>query len=155
MPHLSTSRIVNLTAHQAFAIAADVSAYHEFLPLLKRSTVRGAVQHVGDELVFSADLQIAYPKLGFSESFTSDVTTNEKLRTVTALSNDGPLKSLKAVWTISELPNNQAEVSIAIDYALNNMMLQLLAGKLMDFATQKIMHAFEDRGRILYGSALS
>lgn len=155
MPHFSTSKKVNLTADQAFAIAADVGAYKDFLPLLKRSTIRGRIHKVGEVQTFDADLQIAYTKLGFSESFTSHVTTNKMLRTVTAISNDGPVKSLKAVWTIVELPNNQTEVSIAIDYTLKNMMLQVLAGGLMDFAVHKIMHAFEERGRTLYESALS
>jgi coenzyme Q-binding protein COQ10 len=154
MPHFSTSKIVSLNAAQAFAIAADVNSYKDFLPLLKRSQIRGGKTVVGDEEHFSADLQIAYAKLGFSESFTSHVTTNESLKTVTATSADGPIKSLKAIWKITEIAAQQCSVEISIDYTLKNMMLQMMAGGMMDFATQKIMHAFEDRGFSLYGTVL-
>jgi coenzyme Q-binding protein COQ10 len=152
MPHFSTTRTVNLTADQAFIIAADVSSYKEFLPLLSRSSVRGARIQRGDDEMFSADLQIAYEKLGFREAFTSQVTCNAAMRSVIANSSDGPLKSLKAVWQILEIDTHKAEVSITIDYVLKNMMLQLVAGGMMDFAAQKVLAAFEQRGRALFGA---
>jgi coenzyme Q-binding protein COQ10 len=150
MSHFSTKRIVYLTADQAFAIAADVGSYKDFLPLLGRSSVRGPRTQIGDNELFSADLQIAYEKLGFRETFTSQVTCNALKRTVIATSSDGPLKSLKAVWQIVELAANKAEVSVTVDYTLKNLMLQMVAGGMMDFAAQKILTAFEERGRELF-----
>jgi coenzyme Q-binding protein COQ10 len=150
MPHFSTKRVVELTADQAFSIAADVGSYKDFLPLLGRSALRGPRTQAGEEELFTADLQIAYEKLGFRETFTSQVTTNAVKRNVIATSSDGPLKSLKAVWQIVELSPNKSEVSITVDYALKNAMLQLVAGGMMDFAAQKILSAFEERGRVLF-----
>jgi coenzyme Q-binding protein COQ10 len=152
MPHFSTKRIVNLTAEQAFLIAADVASYKEFLPLLGRSTIRGARTQVGDDEMFSADLQITYEKLGFRETFTSQVTTNAVTRRVIATSADGPLKALKAVWQIEELAGNKTEVSITVDYTLKNMMLQMAASGMMDFAAQEVLTAFENRGRALFSA---
>lgn len=51
--------------------------------------------------------------------------------------------------------NGKADVSITVEYTMKNMMLQMVAGGLTDFAAQKIMQAFEDRGKALYGNALS
>jgi len=42
--HVAVKRAVPLTLHQAFAIAADVASYKEFLPLCTRSTIRGEVR---------------------------------------------------------------------------------------------------------------
>ena len=122
MPHFTTTARVNVSADQAFAIGADVASYKEFLPLLKRSVIRGERRQNGTEESFDADLQVALEKLGFRESFTSHVVTNSEKLTVVATSSDGPLKSLRAVWTITAVGSAQADVTIAIDYVLKNAM---------------------------------
>lgn len=155
MPKFSTTRRVSLTVEQAFAIAADVSSYKDFLPLLKRSIIRGKKKRVGEIETFVADLQVAFEKLGLRETFSSQVTSNTADHTVTATSSDGPMKSLKALWKIVGVENGKADVSITVEYTMKNMMLQMVAGGLTDFAAQKIMQAFEDRGKALYGNALS
>ncbi len=149
MPHFTTTRRVNLSADQAFAIAADVGSYKEFLPLLQRSVIRGVRHKNGAEEQFDADLQVGLEKLGFRETFTSHVVTNSVDYTVIATSSDGPLKSLRAVWKIVAV-GEEADVTITIDYTLKNMMLQMMAGSMMGFATDKMLQAFEDRGQALY-----
>ena len=150
MPNFTTTRRVNLSAEQAFSIAADVASYKEFLPLLKRSVIRGERYANGAETIFDADLQVSLEKLGFRESFTSHVVTNSADYSVIATSSDGPLKSLHADWSIVSAGEGQADVTLTIDYTLKNMMLQMLVGSMMGYATEKIMHAFEERGRALY-----
>lgn len=132
-----------------------MASYKDFLPLLKRSVIRGERKREGNIETFDADLQVAFEKLGLRESFTSHVVTDTKAYTVTATSADGPMKSLKAVWTIKASPDGQSDVSIAVEYTMKSMMLQMVASRLTDFATQKIMTAFEERGRTLYGAASS
>ena len=155
MPKFATTRRVDLTVNQAFAIAADVASYKDFLPLLKRSTIRGERKRVGEIETFDADLLVAFEKLGLRETFTSQVTTDASQYSVTALSSDGPMKALKAVWNIRSVEDGKTDVTITVDYTMKNMMLQMMADGLTDFAAQKIMQAFEDRGRVLYGKALS
>ena len=155
MPKFSTTRRVNITVEQAFAIAADVASYKDFLPLLKRSAIRGERKRVGDTEIFDADLQVAFEKLGLRETFTSQVTCNTSDHTVTARSSDGPMKALKAVWKIQTAHDGKTEVSITVDYTMKSMMLQMVTGGLTDFAAQKVLQAFENRGRALYGNALS
>jgi coenzyme Q-binding protein COQ10 len=155
VPRFSTSRLVDLSPEHAFAIAADVASYKEFLPLLKRSVIRGTVHRVGAIERFDADLQVALEKMGIRESFTSHVATDTETMTVSASSTDGPMKHLNVVWTIAAAADGKAQVSFSVDYAMKNMMLQMLAGGLTDYAAQKIMAAFEDRGRALYGASVS
>lgn len=148
------TRRVGITADQAFGIAADVGSYKEFLPLVVRSTVRGRKQVSPTKEQFAGDLQIRVEKLGLTENFTSQVETDAALRVVKATSNDGPVKSLTAFWEI-EAQGVAADVTIKVDYVLNNMLLQLAAGKFMDYAAQKILSAFEARATELYGSTSS
>ena len=155
MPKFTATRRVDLTVDQAFAIAADVASYKDFLPLLNRSVIRGERKRQGNAETFDADLQVAFEKLGLRETFTSHVTTNSDNHTVTATSSDGPMKALLAIWKIADADNGKADVTIQVDYTMKNMMLQIMASGVTDFVSQKIMQAFEDRGKVLYGRALS
>jgi coenzyme Q-binding protein COQ10 len=150
MPHVSVHRAVPLTLHQAYAIAADVSSYKDFLPLCTRSTIRGIVEEKDGVKRFSADLQIAVSKLGLSESFTSKVEADEPNKTVLATSHDGPLKSLRALWTMKAIDGARSDVSITIDYELKSKLLQMAASSMMNHAVAKVLEAFEARGRKLY-----
>jgi len=150
MAHVEVKRVVPLTVDQAFAIAADVVAYREFLPLVTRSTIRGDVVEEGRVKTFAADLMVAVEKLGLSEGFTSQVVADAGARTVTATSHDGPIKDLRAVWTINTIDGTRTQVAIAIDYQFRNMLLQMAAGSMMDMAVKRVLEAFEKRGRQVY-----
>ena len=150
MAEVSLKKAVALSAHEAFSIAADVASYKEFVPLVSRSTIRGAVTEKGDIKNFAADLMVAYDKLGMSESFTSQVEVNAVARTVVATSQDGPMKSLKAVWQITPIDGARSTVAIDIDYEFKSKLMQMAAGGMMNRAVAKVMDAFEERGRQLY-----
>ena len=150
MAKVALKKAVALSAHEAFAIAADVGAYKEFVPRVNRSTIRGAVTESGNVKSFAADLMVAYDKLGLSESFTSLVEVNAVARTVVATSQDGPMKSLKAVWKIMPIDGARCSVAIDIDYEFKSKLMQMAAGGLMARAVGKVMDAFEARGRQLY-----
>jgi coenzyme Q-binding protein COQ10 len=150
MAHVEVKRVVLLTIDEAFAIAADVASYKDFLPLVTRSTIRGNVVEEGGVKKFSADLMVAVEKLGLRESFTSHVVADATARTVTATSQDGPIKDLRAVWTMSAIDGSRTQVAIAIDYQFKNMLLQMAAGSMMDMAVKRVLEAFETRGRALY-----
>lgn len=154
LAHFHMTRRVCITAEQAFGIAADVGSYKEFLPLVVRSTVRGRKEISKSKSQFAGDLQIRIEKLGRDESFTSQVETDSESRIVTATACDGPVKSLTVVWKIAP-QGSAADVTIKVDYVLKNMLLQLAAGKFMDYAAQKILNAFEERATKLYGSSSS
>ena len=150
MAHIAVSRAVQLSLHQVYAIAADVASYKDFLPLCTRSTIRGAVAEQGGVKTFAADLQIAVAKLGLSESFTSQVEADANNKTVLATSQDGPMKSLRALWTMKSIDGARSEVSIIIDYELKSKLMQLAASSMMKHAVARVLDAFEARGRALY-----
>jgi coenzyme Q-binding protein COQ10 len=152
MPTFQASRFVAVPPNVAFGIAADVASYKSFLPLLERSTIRGAVTENAGIKSFSAELAVGYAKLGIRESFISHVVCDEAKRTVTATSQDAPFRKMKTVWSIVEKPGG-CDVSISIDYAMRNMLMQFAVGAAMDMAVQKVMTAFEVRAASIYNSS--
>jgi coenzyme Q-binding protein COQ10 len=144
MPVFKTSRRVSVPPDIAYAVAADVASYKDFLPLLERSSLRGAVIEDGDINRFNAELAVGYAKLNLREAFVSQVTCDSGKRTVTATSQDAPFRDMKTVWSIRDV-NGQSDVTISIDYAMRSMLLQFAVSGAMDMAVNKIMTAFEAR----------
>jgi coenzyme Q-binding protein COQ10 len=152
MPTFKTSRFVAVQPDIAFGVAADVSSYKTFLPLLERSTIRGPVADAAGIKSFNAELAMGYAKLGIRESFISHVVCDEAKGTVTATSKDAPFRDMKTVWAIAAKPGG-CDVSISIDYAMRNMLIQFAVSGAMDMAVQKVMTAFEARAKSVYNAS--
>jgi coenzyme Q-binding protein COQ10 len=155
MPNFSVSRSVPYTADQVFAIARDVARYKEFLPLVKRSIVRGAKTDEQGREYFEGELTVAYDKLRIEEVMVSRVTVDPAALTVTARSDQGPVKHLVSEWKIVPTGDNRCDINFTVDYTLKSKMLQMVLSGMFDMAVRKVMSAFEDRARKLYGPAIS
>ena len=155
MPKFSVSRSVPYTAEQVFAIARDVARYKEFLPLVKRSIVRGAKTDAQGLEHFEGELTVAYDKLRIEEVMTSRVTVDPQALTVTARSDQGPVKHLVSEWKIVPTGDSRCDINFTVDYTLKSKMLQMVLSGMFDMAVRKVMSAFEERARALYGPAIS
>jgi len=148
-------RSVPYSVEQIFQIAGDVGEYDKFLPLVKRSVVTNAITYPVGRKGFTADLHFAYPKLGISDTLRSHVIVDPAKCTVTATSNEGPVKSLISEWKICRSAKGGAEIHFRVDYTLNSRGLQFLLSSVFDFAVRRIMTAFEERARQLYGAPIA
>jgi coenzyme Q-binding protein COQ10 len=148
MPQYTATRFVKAHPNAAYAVAADVAAYKDFLPMLLRSTIRGAKQKLGSGEQFLAELVVGYEKLGIRESFVSKVVTDPDARTVTATSSDGPMRTLNASWSVKQAPGG-SDVTVVIDYAFNSRMMQMAFGSVLELAAGKIMQSFEQRAEMM------
>lgn len=155
MPQFSVTRSVPYTAEQVFAIARDVARYKEFLPLVKRSLVRNARTEADGRETFEGELTVAYQKLGIEEVMVSRVAVDPAAMTVTARSDQGPVKHLVSEWKIVPTGDNRCDINFSVDYQLKSRMLQMVFSGVFDMAVRKVMTAFEDRARALYGPAIS
>lgn len=151
MPHFSKTKRVAAPADVAYQVAADVGAYKEFLPLLQRSHVRGEKRVDSGMEVFDAELVVAYDKLGLREAFVSRVTCDTARREVKATSSEGVFRSMQTVWSIKPA-GQHSDVTVTIDYALKNPMLQFAVAGAMGMAVEKIMTAFEQRAKGVVGN---
>jgi len=74
-------------------------------------------------------------------------------RLVTAHSKEGAVKHLDTQWKIVSTGANSCEIDFTVDYALKSRSLQFLVSGMFDLVVRKIMNAFEERARKLYGQA--
>jgi coenzyme Q-binding protein COQ10 len=151
LPKFSVARSVPYSAEQVFAIARDVASYREFVPLVTRSVVRNVRALEDGREAFDGDLTLAYAKLGIQETMTSRVTVDPVQLTVRAESNQGPVKHLVSEWRIVAVGPGRAEINFTVDYQMRSRTLQLVFSGMFDMAVRKIMNAFEERARSLYG----
>ena len=153
MPKHSISRKVPFTADQVFAIASDVSQYKRFLPLVRRSQVISSSVLADGRDVIETELTIMHKKLGIQETLRSTVTIDKAQRLVSAHSTQGPVKHLDAEWRLTEVGAGACEIQFNVDYALKSRTLQFILSGMFDMMVRKVMNAFEERARQLYGSA--
>jgi coenzyme Q-binding protein COQ10 len=155
MPQFSVTRNVPYAAEHVFAIARDVARYREFLPLVRRSIIRNARTLDDGRETFEGELTVSHEKLRIEEVMTSEVVVDPQALTVTARSSQGPVKHLVSEWKIVPTGENRCDINFAVDYQLKSRTLQFIFSGMFDLAVRKVMTAFEERARQLYGAALS
>jgi coenzyme Q-binding protein COQ10 len=152
MTKFTVSRNLPFSVEQVFAIASDVAHYREFLPLVKKSTVANVTKLADGKTGFDAELTYAYKKLGISDTLRSHVVVDPAAHVVTATSSEGPVKSLVSEWKILPGAAGGADIHFDVDYTLQSRSLQFLLSGMFDMMVRRIMNAFEERARKLYGS---
>jgi coenzyme Q-binding protein COQ10 len=153
MPQFRTSRVLPFAPADLYAIAADVQFYPAFVPLCRSVRIWNASTSEDGSNVFTARIDIAYPKLALSESFESEVTCDPTALTVKSYSLKPPFRYLDSSWGFAP-HRGGTKVMIAIDYELRSRMLQILMGASFDLVMSRVIAAFEMRAGELYGKAV-
>ena len=149
MPYHKDTKNMPFTADQLFALVADVDHYSDFIPWCAASRVKKSVQEEENQII-EADLVIAFKV--FRERFASRVILNEQAKTIHTRYIDGPFKYLVSEWEFK--PTAQGcEVTFMVDFEFRNAILQGLIGMMFMEAMHRIMHAFEQRAKALYGAS--
>ena len=146
MPGIHEVRYLPYSAEQMFDLVADVGRYHEFLPWVVGTRIRSNTEH---EMI--ADLLVGFNAL--REKFTSRVE-KERPGRIKVHYLDGPMRDLDNVWQFREIEGG-CEVDFLVKFTFRNAMFEKLAGQYFDRAFRKMVGAFEDRARDLYGSSSS
>ena len=147
MPGIHEVRRLPYSAEQMFDLVADVARYEEFLPWVMATRVRS-----DSETEMVADMLVGFNAL--REKFTSRV---EKVRPkrIKVHYIDGPLQDLDNVWHFRPLGPDACEIDFCVQFRFRNALFERLAGQYFDRAFRKMVTAFEDRARALYGSSSS
>ncbi len=147
MPTHSDSRVLPYGAAQMFDLVGDVASYPAFLPWCSGARIRSTTPtDTGHEML--ADLVISFKV--FREKFGSRVLLIDGNRIETEYL-DGPFKYLHSAWTFRDLPEGGCEVAFEVDFEFKNFVLQKLIGVVFNEAMHRIVRAFEDRAKTLYG----
>lgn len=143
MPKHSETRHLPYTPEQMFDMVADIGRYPEFLPWVSAMRVRSD----GDTETV-ADMIVGFK--GLRETFTSRVA-KQRPHSINVDYIDGPLKYLRNEWRFRAEEGGCA-VDFSVDFAFKNRVFEMLAGQVFGTALRRMIGAFEDRARKLYGS---
>jgi coenzyme Q-binding protein COQ10 len=143
VPRHTETRNLPWTPEQLFDLVADVGRYQEFLPWVAATRVRS-----DSDTLMIADLVVGFKAI--KETFASRV---EKQRPTSLKTEyiDGPLKYLHNAWTFKADGKGGSEVGFCVDFAFKNRLFESLAGQMFDRALRRMIAAFEERARALYG----
>lgn len=148
MPTHSEKRVLPYTAQQMYDLVADVGKYPEFLPWNAAARVRKVTPQPDGTEVMEADLVISFRV--FRERFGSRVVLDPANMRIDTEYLDGPFKYMKSYWQFRDVEGG-CEVAFFVDFEFKNMVLQNLIGVVFNQAMQRIVRAFEDRAKALYG----
>jgi coenzyme Q-binding protein COQ10 len=143
MPRHTETRHVPYTPEQMFDLVADVKRYQEFLPWIAAVRIRS-----DSETLLIADLVVGFRAI--KETFTSRVEKQRPER-IRAEYIEGPLKYLQNSWAFRPDGQGGTEIDFCVDFAFKNRLFETLAGQMFDRALRRMIGAFEDRARALYG----
>lgn len=143
MPRHEETRHLPYTADQMFDLVADVARYGEFLPWVTGVRVRR-----NDETEMTADLIVGFK--GLREQFTSRVVKSRPSR-IRVEYVDGPLRHLHNDWSFTPQHDGGCAVHFVVDFSFRSSLFERLAGQVFDRALRKMIGAFEDRAKVLYG----
>ncbi len=154
MPHHQDSRDLPYTARQMFDLVADVESYPQFLPWNSAARIRSRVTCPDGATEIAADLVISFKvfreKFGSRVVLWSDPDDSGALRIDTEYL-DGPFRHLRSGWSFIDRPEGGCRIEFFVDFEFRNLILQKLIGAVFNEAMHRIVRAFEDRAKVLYG----
>lgn len=143
MPTHAEVRTLPHTPEQMFDLVADIESYPQFLPWCLEAKIWKR-----DGNVVYADLVIGYKM--FRERFTSKVTLT-KPGHIHVEYLKGPLKYLSNHWRFLPSNPNACVIDFFVDFEFKNPVFQKVMGVFFNEAVKRMVTAFEQRGRALYG----
>jgi coenzyme Q-binding protein COQ10 len=147
MPTHAEKRSMPYSAQQMYDLVADVGCYPDFLPWCAAARIRNVSSDQTPEII-DADLVIAFKV--FRERFGSRVTLDANNTEILVEYLDGPFKYLKNNWKFSETETG-CIADFYVDFEFKSKVLQKLIGVVFGEAMRRIVRAFEDRAKELYG----
>lgn len=126
-----------------FDLVARIERYPEFLPWCLAARVKS---QEGDVVV--AELVIGFKMI--RERYTSRVTLDRPRRIAVAYV-EGPMKHLSNHWSFEPSAGGGCAVAFDVDFEFRSRLLQTVIGALFHEALRRLVSAFEQRARMLYG----
>ena len=148
MPTHAEKRVMPYSAEQMYALIAEVEAYPQLLPWCAGCRIHGR-RHEGTEEVVDAELIISFKV--FRERFSSRVTLKPEESRIDVAYVNGPFKYLNNFWHFRPVSERECEVDFFVDFEFRSRTLQAIIGVVFNEAMRRIVRAFEERARALYG----
>lgn len=143
MPSHREKRILPYSADQLFSLVMDIERYPEFLPWCVGARIN---ERKRDNL--SADVVVGYKML--REKFSSRVHFSQG-KSIDVAYLKGPMRHLHNTWKFKDAGDGRCEVDFYVDFTLKTRFLEKLVDQFFQRALVKMIDAFEQRARTLYG----
>lgn len=143
MPVHRETRVLPYSPAQVYHLVADVERYPEFLPWC----VACRIKKRESEIAFIAELAVGFKMV--REQFLSRVS----LTPIEAISVEylsGPFDHLRNTWKFTAADGGTS-VDFYLSFEFKSRLLQALIGVLFEEAVHRMVSAFEDRAKKLYG----
>ena len=144
------TRVLPYAPEQLFQLVGDVSRYPEFVPHLK--SVRVWDQKADSTGLSTLKAEAAVGFALFQERFATSVRRDKERLTIEVDLLSGPFHHLTNRWRFVPLRAG-TEVDFLIDFAFRSKLLDAVLAANFERGVDRIMRAFDDRARELYGSA--
>ena len=142
------TRILPYAPEQLFEMVGDVGRYPEFVPHLK--SIRVWDQRSDDTGLSTLKAEAAVGFALFEERFATTVRRDRQRLTIDVGLLSGPFRHLTNRWRFA--PHRSAtEVDFLIDFAFRSRLLEAVLAANFQRGVERIINAFDDRARQLYG----
>lgn len=145
MPIVNKSALVPYSAEQMYALVNAIEDYPKFLPHCADSKILSANE---DEIKASLTLEWN----GIQKSFS---TSNrlQKNKMIEVRLDHGPFKHLEGFWRFEALNDGACKVIFDLEFEISGMMLGVIFGPIFQQIMLKLVDAFVERAKEVYGTA--
>lgn len=147
--HITHHEESRFSPKQIYDLVADVPSYPQFLPWCKGARL---IERISDT-EFRAELVIAFK--GITERYGSHVSLtppdDKGVCSILAKSAEGPFHHLTNLWTFTPTSTGGTNINLDLDFQFQNRILDSLIAGLFGKASEKMVSAFRQRARELYG----
>jgi coenzyme Q-binding protein COQ10 len=142
MRRQSESHWVPWTAEQMFDLAADIERYPEFLAHWPHASIR---TRQGDVLHVLQEVDLGVRRLRFESR-----AVLQRPGRLHIDSASGPFRRLSIDWRFTP-ERDGCRTTLTVELEMRALLLEALAGKLMELLTRDVLARFRDRAAVLYG----
>ncbi len=143
MTHIARHALVPYTAHEMFALVADIPSYPQFLPWCGGARIQSR-----DEDLIVASIDIAYK--GVHKTFTTrNRLQQDKVLEMTLV--EGPFRHLNGNWLFNAISADACRVSFDLDFEVSNRLLAVVINPVFTGIANQMVDSFTTRARVVYG----
>lgn len=144
MPSSLVTRELYYSPQQMFDLVADVEQYPQFVP----NWVMVRVRHRPDGSGYHTDQVVRYGPV--RHSFGSD-TSLRPPHQIEVYSNDSLFRHMTLLWDFHLAEDQGCRITLSVDFELRSRALQALGAILSRDSVTKMVDAFEERAKQVYG----
>ena len=138
-----TKSIYNCRSIDLLNVVGDVKSYADFIPFCSAVEIKDST--VSSELeCFSASLLIDF-KLT-TETFSTKVVVDKKLKRISITGNTKPFKSLVAEWSFVE-QDDLCKVTFSLEVSFSSFVKEKLVSISFETVAFNMIEAFENRAK--------